>query len=374
MKALLLSASAPDATTKAQTGTTNWILRLTQVLHKKHEVTLITTPPVNDPWFEKSGVKVIQHNPAPIQNGVVRLIKSLLYGIYPSIWLLHCPETSKFLKDLPPGRFDVCWILEDYGGIYLRDIPRHLPVAFHRSYVFSMQDTFWEKGASFIKRLQGWYRQSTAIAFDRWTTARADMVSAGTPESCEFLKKNYRHKNVECIPVKPSQRPTPTTEGNLKEPLGPEKRMLAVYLADMRFVRNADGALWFLEKVLPLMSESLRKSYHFRFLGRKPDPLPKLNDLPSGSSVEFTGFVDNLTKSLHEAQVAFIPVFGGNGVRIKTLTLLGTGLPTVSTPDALEGLEVSNEREVLEAMETFLGEEEDAEKAFAFSQHIAGRQ
>ena len=178
--------------------------------------------------------------------------------------------------------------------------------------------------------------------------------------------------------------------------------MLAVYLADMRFVRNADGARWFLEQVLPSMPERLRSSYHFRFLGRKPDPLPKLDDLPSGSSVEFAGFVDNLTKSLHEAQVAFIPVFGGNGVRIKTLTLLGTGLPTVSTPDALEGLEVSNGREVLEAtsvdefadafeqlldadlrqqlsqnslqiMEKFLDEEEDAEKALAFSKMIANK-
>ena len=402
MKALLLAASAPDATTASQTGTTNWILRLTQVLHRLHEVTLITTPPVNEPWFKEVGLPVIEHEPAPIQNGAIRIAKSLINGIYPSIWLLHSPKTSAYLRNLQPGKFDVCWILEDYGGIYLRDVPRHLPVAFHRSYIFSMQDSFCKPGGNLKNKLRGWYRKRTASHFDRWTTARANLVSTGTSESCKFIERNYRHNHVECMPVKPCHKPEPTTPDNLDSPKGPDGRLLAVYLADMRFIRNAVGARWFLEEVLPTMSEDLRKRYHFKFIGRKPDPCPAVNNLPKGSSVGFAGFVDNLTSALHMAQVAFIPVFGGNGVRLKTLTLLGTGLPTVSTPDALEGLDASHGRTVLKATspneftnafeqlldsdlrkqlsqnslqctEKFLEEKGDAEQALAISKMITNK-
>jgi len=149
------------------------------------------------------------------------------------------------------------------------------------------------------------------------------------------------------------------------------------------------------------MPESLRRKYHFRFIGRKPEPMPDVAGLPCGSSVEFSGFVDNLTVSLHEAQVAFIPVFGGNGIRIKTVTLLGTGLPTVSTQDALEGLSLQDQEDVavvvtpndfihaferllvpstrvqfhknsLRAMDNFLNEANDAEDLLQLSKSIVG--
>ena len=400
MKALVISACAPDATTEHQTGTTNWVLRLTQLIARQHKTTLLTTPPVRDPWFEKSGVTVVEHEPEPVRNKLVRMGLSLAYGIYPSMWLLHSSQTSAYLRSVQPGQFDVCWILEDYGGMYLKDLPRHLPAAFHRSYILSMQRSFWNAGEGLKARLAGQYRKHTARAFDRWTTARASLVSTGTPESCEFLKQNYRHNTIECLPVKPCHRPRPTTEDNLSTPRGPDGRLLAAYLADMSFVRNADGARWFLQEVLPAMPKPLRKQYHFKFIGRKPDPVPDLGRLPTGSSVEFAGFVDDLTASLHQAQVAFIPVFGGNGVRLKTLTLLGTGLPTVSTLDALEGLDLKNGEQVLEAtspgdfvraleklldadqrqslsrstlraMDQFLGEEEDAAHVLELSRSIA---
>ena len=43
---------------------------------------------------------------------------------------------------LQEKEFDVCWLLDDYAGIYLRDIPLHLPTVFTRHYLFSMQNNF----------------------------------------------------------------------------------------------------------------------------------------------------------------------------------------------------------------------------------------
>jgi len=401
VKALLISACAPDATTESQTGTTNWVLRLTQLLSRLHEVTLITIPPIREPWLLTCHCELREFSPRPIQNKLLRIALSLLRGIYPSMWLQYCPSISTYLKGISPGEFDVCWVLEDYGGVYIRDIPQHLPVAFHRSYVLGMQSSFVPPDATFVDKLKGGYHESTAKAFDRWTSKRANLVLTGTQASTDFIRENYPHNQVEYFPVKPCHRPEATTIEKITVPQGPEDRLVAVFLADMGFIRNAEGAGWFLKEVLPLMPESLRRKYHFRFIGRKPEPMPDVAGLPCGSSVEFSGFVDNLTVSLHEAQVAFIPVFGGNGIRIKTVTLLGTGLPTVSTQDALEGLSLQDQEDVavvvtpndfihaferllvpstrvqfhknsLRAMDNFLNEANDAEDLLQLSKSIVG--
>ena len=106
--------------------------------------------------------------------------------------------------------------------------------------------------------------------------------------------------------------------------------------------------------------------------------------------------MDDLESEIHQCQGAIIPVFGGNGVRIKTVTLLGSGLPTVSTSDGVEGLPVvsgkdaiiadtpesfaeglrdllSHDKRLLlvkkcrDTMGQFLSEENDSEKLFSIS-------
>ena len=352
LKALLIATTPPDGSSSKQTGSTNWTLRLAKILAHRHEITLITTPPVRDSWLSEANVTILTHEISADIRVLPRLIYSLTQGIYPSIWSLYSKETTNYLRKLSKDEFDVCWILDDYGGIYLRDIPAHLPTVFVRHYLFSMQESFLNNGTSLKKRMRGWYHKTTAQAFDQWTTQKAEIVTLGTSDSCEFLRNRFKGSRVEYLPPKPCTPPDPTTPENIRNPTGPNKRLLAVYLGDMSFVRNAEGVAWFIEKVLPCMTEPLRKRYHFKFIGRKPESVPDKDHLPTGSSVEFAGFVDNLTASLHDAQVAFIPVFGGNGVRLKTLNILGAGLPTVSTPDALEGLnELQDGRDVLIAKE-----------------------
>ena len=310
-------------------------------------------------------------------------------GVYPSIWTLYSPRTAAYLQGLKAGEFDICWLLDDYAGIYLRDIPSHLPTVFVRHYLFSMQEDFIGGNNGWAGKLKAAYHRRTAWAFDKWTTHRARVVTLGTQESARFLAGQCPGNQIEYLPTKPASKPSPTYPENVAQPSGSDGRLVATYLADMSFIRNAEGARWFLAEVLPLIPEHVRRKYHFQFIGRKPDPLMPLEKLPDGSSVEFTGFVDDLTAALHSTQVAFIPIFGGNGIRLKTLSLLGTGLPTVSTTDALEGLDANDGVQALVAdtsesfasafgkllevqirldlhngalhyMREFLGEEEDA--------------
>jgi hypothetical protein len=71
--------------------------------------------------------------------------------------------------------------------------------------------------------------------------------------------------------------------------------------------------------------------------------------MPENTSIEFTGFINDLDREISTAQIAIIPVWGGSGIRLKTLTIIGSGLPTIATPDALEGLDFLNEESVITA-------------------------
>lgn len=393
----MLATTAPDGTSQCQTGSTNWTLRLCKTLYHHHRVTLVTPPPVNEPWILNSSITVLGHEVTDSGRRFVRFLKCLALGVYPSVWTLYSKLTSAYLQNIRAGEYDICWLLDDYAGIYLRDIPHHLPTIFVRHYLFSMQKDFTGGNLSTIGRMKAAFHKRTANSFDKWTTQRANMVTLGTKESARFLQNRFPLNRIEYLPTKPAHLPCPTNTKRLVQSPEPEERLVAIFLADMSFVRNAEGASWFLREVLPLILVDVRSQFHFQFIGRKPDPIPDIRKLPSGSSVEFAGFVPNLELALHSAQAAFIPIFGGNGIRVKTLTLLGTGLPTVSTLDALEGLDVRDEKEVLiandansfakafeklleaslrihlhnqalEYMGKFLGEEEDAELLLRHSQ------
>ena len=360
-------------------------------------MTLVTPPPIHEPWILNSSVTVLGLEVTNSKGRFVRFLKCLALGVYPSVWTLYSKLTSAFLQNIRAGEYDICWLLDDYAGIYLRDIPHHLPTIFVRHYLFSMQEDFTGGNHSTIGRMKAAFHKRTAKSFDKWTTQRANMVTLGTKESARFLQNRFPLNRIEYLPTKPAYQPRPLNTGRLVSPSEPEGRFVALFLADMSFIRNADGASWFLAEVLPLIKIDVRRQFHFKFIGRKPNPMPDMQMLPSGSSVEFSGFVPNLELALHSAQVAFIPIFGGNGIRVKTLTLLSTGLPTISTLDALEGLDVHDGQEVLIAndpnsfaqafgklldpslrihlhnhalayMDDFLGEEEDAELLIRHSQ------
>ena len=402
MRALAIATTAPDGASANQTGSTNWTLRLCKTLNCQHDVTLITPPPIEEPWIHSSGITLLCHDVDKGGSRLSRLFKSFFYGIYPSIWTLYSSQTSLFLRELTEGSFDVCWLLDDYAGIYLRDLPTFLPAIFVRHYLLSMQETFHKGNPELIGYAKSFYHKRTALAFDKWTTLRAAVVTLGTQESAAFLKREFPSSSIEYLPTKPSTLPQPSPPEKIEHPLRQDKRLVALYLADMSFIRNAEGAQWFIEKTLPRIPVEVRQQYHFQFVGRRPEPLPDIHNLPEGTSVEFTGFVDDLTETLHSAQVAFIPVFGGNGIRLKTLTLLGTGLPTISTKDALEGLEIVDGQDVfiantpegfadsfqkmlrprvrlsmhknsLRYMKKFLGEEEDAQLLFSLSKAALGK-
>ncbi|MBG29616.1 MAG: hypothetical protein CMI31_06395 [Opitutae bacterium] len=342
MKALVISTAAPDATSENQTGSTNWTLRLLRLLSYNHEITLLAPPPLDEPFLKQAAFSIIECPPDNHFGKCARFIKSLRWKIYPSMWHQRSSKIERSLAEATGDSFDVCWLLDDYAGMYLREVPRNLPIVFCRHFVLNMglPVKSEERNLASIIKL-GWHRR-LATSFDRWTAKHSNITVVGTEESRGNLHSLAPDAKIIYFPTKPCYLPKPIAAKSILRSKRADKRIVAVFVGDMSFPRNEDAVDWLISKALPLLSEEEISHFHFKFIGRTNKEKMENKASAGNSSVEFTGFVDDLSSHLADAQCTVIPVFGGNGVRIKTVTLLGSGLPAVSTKDGIEGLPIKN--------------------------------
>tara|TARA_A100001015_G_C15036944_1_gene736937 strand:+ start:725 stop:1426 length:702 start_codon:yes stop_codon:yes gene_type:complete len=176
---------------------------------------------------------------------------------------------------------------------------------------------------------------------------RATHVITPTEKIKKSFSKLSPSTSITNIATTPFVKPSPISKTIISTSQRNDKRLKVVYVGDMTFVRNHEGVSWFIRNVIPLLGNQYLKCFHFQFIGKNINFDLDENEFPENTSIEFSGFTKDLDGELRTAQIAIIPVWGGSGIRLKTLTLIGSGLPTISTPDALEGLDFLDEKSVI---------------------------
>jgi glycosyltransferase involved in cell wall biosynthesis len=109
----------------------------------------------------------------------------------------------------------------------------------------------------------------------------------------------------------------------------------AVFVAQLGWMPNVDGALWLGRKVWPLVREA-RPDARLLLVGRRP--AAAVRDL-AGPDVEVTGTVLDVQPYLARARCSLAPLRAGGGSRLKILESLAAGRPVVATTVGAEGLD-----------------------------------
>ncbi|MCL9668600.1 glycosyltransferase [Rosenbergiella epipactidis] len=114
-----------------------------------------------------------------------------------------------------------------------------------------------------------------------------------------------------------------------------------VFVAGFGHPPNQDGALWFVEKVWPLLKE---KHTDVRLLLVGSNPTEKVLAL-SSDSIIVTGFVTDqeLENYYNIARVAIAPLLYGAGVKGKVVEAMKYGIPIVTTSVGTQGLTQNKE-------------------------------
>jgi glycosyltransferase involved in cell wall biosynthesis len=141
------------------------------------------------------------------------------------------------------------------------------------------------------------------------------------------------------------------TDTDLLEPVTPAaSRARITFLGGLHWPPNAEGVMWFAERVLPQVRQQVPEAV-FTVIGKNP---------PAGlerEGVEVTGYVTDPEPYLAETAVFIVPLLAGGGMRVKILDAWCWGLPVVSTTIGAEGIDITPRQDILiaDTPEAFAG-------------------
>ncbi len=121
-----------------------------------------------------------------------------------------------------------------------------------------------------------------------------------------------------------------------------------LFTGKMDFRPNIDAALWFGQRVLPLI-QAQRPQTTFAIVGQRPHP--RLDILRQNPGITITGYVDDVRPYLAGATGYVAPLRVGGGTRLKLLEAMAMRKPIVSTTVGAEGFPVVNGQELILADE-----------------------
>ena len=121
------------------------------------------------------------------------------------------------------------------------------------------------------------------------------------------------------------------------EDMALSKRRDILFVAGFAHGPNEDAALWFVEKVFPIIR---RREPNVRLWLVGSNPTHKVRELGVNPSVAVTGFVTDNQLAAHymTARVAIAPLRYGAGMKGKVVEAMRFGVPIVTTPFGVQGM------------------------------------
>jgi sugar transferase (PEP-CTERM/EpsH1 system associated) len=111
---------------------------------------------------------------------------------------------------------------------------------------------------------------------------------------------------------------------------------LLVFVGQMDYFANVDGVTYFADEIMPRIRERLPGA-EFRIVGRAPTAdVEKLGRRPG---ITVTGDVQDVRDHLKEANVSVAPLRIARGIQNKVLESMAARVPSVVSPQAMEGIE-----------------------------------
>ncbi|MEF3280991.1 MAG: glycosyltransferase family 4 protein [Elusimicrobiota bacterium] len=118
-----------------------------------------------------------------------------------------------------------------------------------------------------------------------------------------------------------------------------------IFTGDMSFFQNVDTVIFFVNEIYPYIKAKIPQ-IRFYVVGKNPHK-SILGLSQKDNSIIVTGYVENMWEYLSKASVFVAPIRTGAGIRNKILEALACGLVVVATKNAVEGISVEDQKNVI---------------------------
>lgn len=201
------------------------------------------------------------------------------------------------------------------------------------------------------RKMQSWKLTLPVLAawYDCWKTARTERAAA----------RRYL-RSIICSEGDLAfwGAPTPHTAEHLWViPNGFNDELLAlplpevtvprvIFVGTLKYWPNAEAVIMFVRNILPRLL-ARHPALEFWIVGRSP--VDEVLALDNGASVRVFADVPDVIDYVRQAAVSVVPLRVGGGTRLKILESIGAGVPVVSTPVGIEGIDLEPEAHFLQA-------------------------
>jgi glycosyltransferase involved in cell wall biosynthesis len=191
------------------------------------------------------------------------------------------------------------------------------------------------------------FKRKLTTRQERICLSCADCLICLTAEDAKRLKELYTAetagKKVAVIPVA-LEHPQ---ELKINQPLffdGERQNLYLLITGSLWFGPNAEGAIWFIKKVLSrLITENYWVSNNFKLIvaGSRPDR--EIKALAIGQKhIELVDSPKAMKPYFEKALIYLAPIFSGAGMKVKVAEALSYGLPVIGTSHALTGYKITD--------------------------------
>lgn len=182
------------------------------------------------------------------------------------------------------------------------------------------EQTFWRRRLSILKKKELLALEKCSLIVTNNYKDTGLLVANGIDESAIFTSAPYIDLYTQVKRTKKSKD--------------------IIFFGAMSRPENYKSAIWFIENVLPKVSEEI----HFIIIGNAPDQSLKKYE---SDRVVLTGYVEDVSEWFSACMCMVAPLVGGAGIKIKILEALSAGIPVLTNAIGIEGIEAVDQRDYL---------------------------
>ena len=218
---------------------------------------------------------------------------------------------------------------------------RHTPTALfeHDVYFQSVRRALRQARsvAEWLRTCLEWLR---ALRYELHLLRRVDLVQTCSEAERRLLESFLGR---EAPPVNGTLRAALDTGDYVPVFTGRQPETL-LFVGNFRHAPNIDGLRFLVQRVMPVLRVD-RPNAELLVVGAYP-PM-EVETLCRQPGVNLLGMVPEIREVMARYALFLCPIFSGSGVRVKVLEAFAAGMPVISTPLGVEGLDVVDGQELL---------------------------
>lgn len=301
---------------------------------KNHDLTVLSlgTPDDEAKFREHFGARCDDVTFVDVRrNRWVNVLLRILYLLAgkSEIWLFHSKAFQKGIERIcSTHRFDLIQCSISLLGMYR--FPSGIPLIGNTHNVeYDNLRRSCRQTHNFVRKSH-YFLQSLALKRDEIATARRfDVLLATSERDRDLFHEDLPGMRIEVIP-----NGVDTTLFAAQTGV-PEPRTM-VFTGLMNYYPNQHGVAFFLERVFPLILESVPDARVY-IVGANPSRRIRAR---ASANVEVVGYVKDVRPYIARGEISIIPLLIGGGTRLKVLEAMAMRKPIVSTTLGCEGLDI----------------------------------